>query len=1183
MLNIFDGPASHGASWHSAHAYGTPRTVHHRAIKFLDEVSPGGYDGVGRGSFKLPADAYQSTPPFPPESMLLLRFQYFLLAVVVARLLTSASGALADDAVDFNQDIRPLLSGNCLVCHGPDEGSREADLRLDTEAGSQDDLGGYAAIVPGDPGASEMIERLTTDDVDMRMPPEGKGRVFTPDDVELVRRWIDQGAHYARHWSYVKPERPPLPTVTAKAWPINPIDHFVLAKLEAEGLTPSPAADRLTLARRVALDLTGLPPTWQEASDFASDPRTDAYEIYVDRMLAKPAFGERWASVWLDLARYADSAGYADDPLRTIWAYRDYVIRSLNENKPFDEFTIEQIAGDLMDDPSESQLIATAFHRNTMTNNEGGTNDEEFRNVAIVDRVNTTMAVWMGTTMACAQCHTHKYDPITQDEYFQFFDFFNQSEDFDQRDERPVLSIWSDEQQERRQELQTNIAGLKKTLDHSTPEINAAQNEWLTQLTTPATWQALPPTSATRNDTSLEIDNQGWITVASDATDTGEIALTCAMDSPLAGFRLEVPVGDEDVLELSDVRAAWKPAPPTAVDARYVRIDLPGVKKMIHLAELQAFANGVNIAAGATATQSSTGFGGQVQYAIDGNTDGEFKSGSVTHTAIQKDPWLELDLGSMQPIESLAIWNRTDGGESILQRLAGFKISMLDEKHKIVWQQSPPEVPSPNSRYSTSGEVPIELTAIDHDGRSYVANSVEKLSGGVLTIRFAISPADPRRFRLSMTSDAQVTQWGDVPAKIQQAIQKPASGRTNSERDQIAKYYRSISPLLDDGRSQLETLRSELTSLKPSTSVPVMRDLPEGQRRVTKVQRRGSYLSTGGEVTAGVPAAFHGLQLAGDAQPDRMTLARWLVDEDNPLTSRVIANRHWEQIFGTGLVETSEDFGSQGEMPSHPELLDYLAAELRDGGWDLKQLLRLLVTSATYRQSSRATPELLEIDPANRLLARGPRFRASAEVVRDQALFVGGLLSDKMYGPPVQPLQPNLGLSAAFGSATDWKTSDGEDRHRRGLYTRWRRSSPYPSMAQFDSPNREVCTIRRIRTNTPLQALVTLNDPVYIEAAQALARRAALAESDPQRRITFLFERVLLRDPSGAETDRLLDFVDELTAYYRDHSEEATAMATDPLGPLTGELAPQSMTTELAAWTVLGNVILNLDETLMKR
>ena len=384
--------------------------------------------------------------------------------------------ASAEDQIDFNREIRPLLSANCFACHGPDEAERAADLRLDTQSGSREDLGGYAAIVPGDLENSEVMARLTSDDEDLRMPPEGKGRRFTEDEIDLIRRWIQQGGDYAKHWSYEAPVRPDLPTVKDKDWPRNPVDYFVLSRLEAEGLRPSPEADRLVLARRLALDLTGLPPTWEEAMAFVHDERDNAYEVYVDSLLAKDAFGERWARVWLDLARYADSAGYADDPPRTIWAFRDYVIRSLNENKPFDQFTIEQIAGDLLDSPTDQQLTATAFHRNTLTNNEGGTNDEEFRNVAVVDRVNTTMAVWMGTTMACAQCHTHKYDPITQEEYFKFFAFFNNSEDADRRNESPTTSIWSTEQVQQKADYADRISQLQSRMNQSTPELVEAQS-----------------------------------------------------------------------------------------------------------------------------------------------------------------------------------------------------------------------------------------------------------------------------------------------------------------------------------------------------------------------------------------------------------------------------------------------------------------------------------------------------------------------------------------------------------------------------------------------------------------------------------------------------------------------------------------------------------------------------------
>ncbi|TWU34238.1 PSD1 and planctomycete cytochrome C domain-containing protein [Novipirellula artificiosorum] len=753
--------------------------------------------------------------------------------------------ARADESIDFNRDIRPILFSKCVSCHGPDEGSREAGLRLDTESGAVQDLGGYAAVVPGNPGASELVLRIASDDEDMRMPPTDKGKPLSDDEIDLFQNWIQQGGAYAKHWSYKKPIRPAQPSIEGDQWVCNPIDAFVLAKLEAQGMSPAPEADRLTLARRLSIDLTGLPPTWEEAKAFADDPSDQAYEAYVDSLLAKPSYGERWARVWLDLARYADSAGYADDPPREIWAFRDYVIDSLNQNKPFDQFTIEQIAGDLLAEPTEEQLIATAFHRNTMTNSEGGTNDEEFRNAAIIDRVNTTMAVWMGTTMACAQCHTHKYDPISHTEYFQFFAFFNHTADHDQKDERPVLELWSDEQTAARTALQHEIEAVKAQSNAPHPELLA--------------------------------------------------------------------------------------------------------------------------------------------------------------------------------------------------------------------------------------------------------------------------------------------------------------------------------------------LQQELEKTKPRATVPIMQELPTNKRRTSTIQIRGNYLSKGEEVHESTPQAFH--PLSDPTSPDRLDLAKWLVDPENPLTARVIANRHWEQLFGIGIVESSEEFGSQGELPSHPQLLDWMAVELQENGWDLKSLLKTIVMSATYRQTSATNEILQQADPRNRLLARGPRFRVSAEMVRDQALFASGLLSDIMGGPPANPPQPELGLKAAFGGKTDWTTSAGPNRYRRGIYTSWRRSSPYPSMAQFDAPNREVCTIRRIRTNTPLQALVTLNDPVYVEAAQALARRMITAGETEREKIQFAFRVCLTRNPTNQEIDRIKTLYTDAHKVFLKDAKAAAAMATDPIGePIDGmDLA------ELAAWSVVGNVLLNLDELLMKR
>ena len=737
-------------------------------------------------------------------------------------LFTSVQAIPADELIDFNRDIRPILSNRCFTCHGPDESQRWGGLRLDVRESAIDQAdSGERAVVPGVPEHSELIARVTSDDQYMRMPPPDTGPALTQDQVRRLIAWIRQGAVYAGHWSYVKPQRPPLPDPAAvladvdpaeperwKNWPRNEIDHFVLERLARESLLPSPKADRYALIRRVTLDLTGLPPTLEQIDQFVHDDAPDAYERLVDRLLDEPGYGEHWARLWLDLARYADSAGYADDPPRTIWAYRDWVIAALNDNMPFDQFTIEQLAGDLLPEPTEQQLVATAFHRNTMTNNEGGTDDEEFRNTAVVDRVNTTMAVWMGTTIDCAQCHHHKYDPISQEEYFRLFAILNNSEDADRRDESPVLSL---------------------TTEHG------------------------------------------------------------------------------------------------------------------------------------------------------------------------------------------------------------------------------------------------------------------------------------------------------------------------------------------------------------ATSVPILRELPEDRRRRTFVQLRGNFLDRGDEVTEGLPSAFHA---PPEGEPlNRLTLARWLVDEENPLTARVVANRYWETLFGRGIVVTSEEFGTQGDLPTHPELLDWLATELVRLRWDRKAFLRLLVTSATYRQSSRVTQSLLELDPDNRWLSRGPRFRMSAEMVRDQALFVAGLLSPKMYGPPVNPPQPALGLSAAFGSGIDWKTSAGEDRYRRGLYTMWRRSNPYPSMTAFDAPSREICTIRRDRTNTPLQALVTLNDPVYIEAAQALARRMTTAGSTPAEQAVHGFRLCVARPPNETELQQLTDLYQRARRAFASDAEAAKKMATEPLGP-----APEEVDViDLAAWTVVANVLMNLDEMLMKR
>jgi hypothetical protein len=923
--------------------------------------------------------------------------------------------------IDFNSQIKSLISNRCIACHGPDEEKRKAGLRLDTFEGATRDLDGYSAIAPGNPEDSEILFRVALPKGDdERMPPKGKGEPLSKEEVALLTEWIKQGAKYDKHWSYKQTVRPEVPAN------VHPVDYFIGKRLKEEGLKQSTKADRRTLARRVSLDLTGMPPKIEEVNAFVADKDPKAYEKFVDRLLARPEFGEHWARMWLDLARYADSAGYADDPARTIWAYRDYVIRAFNKNLPFDEFTIEQLAGDLLPEPTEDQLVATAFHRNTQTNNEGGTNDEEFRNVAVVDRVNTTFATWMGTTMACANCHTHKYDPITHEEYFKVFDILNQTEDSDKRDERPLFQVKDESSEQRRAPLRKQIEELRATIKGETKE-------------------------------------------------------------------------------KPKVVAPSRKGP---LKARYVRIINPDKQSYLHLAEVEIHQGDKNLALSGKATQVSTGYNGPAKLAIDGNTNGDyFVSKSVTHTAKADGPWLEIDLGSEQAIDRVLVFNRTDGGAG--NRLQRFWAVAHDSKRNPVWAHLSKKTPNP--------------------------------------------------------------KWEGKLPKTHEALSK-------GEKDFLASYLKIDQPSPgDELTKKLKDLEKKLAGIKGPT-VPIFRELAKDKRRKTHIHLRGSYLSKGDQVDAGFPVALFPAP-EGVENPTRLDLARWLMDEKNPLTARVSVNRFWEKIFGIGLVATSEEFGSQGELPSHPKLLDWLATEFVRTKWDVKAFIKLLVTSETYLQNSHVTDEMGARDPVNRLLARGPRIRLSAEMVRDQALSVSGLLSSKMYGPPVRPLQPNMGLRAAFGGGIDWKTSAGEDRYRRGIYTMWRRSNPYPSMATFDAPNREVCTVRRDRTNTPLQALVTLNDPVYVEAAQSLARKMIAGGETPADRLKSGFEACLSRPPTKQELDRLVKLFDQVRIRYAEDAELAKKMATNPIGP-----APKDANlVDLATLTVAGNILLNLDEMLMKR
>lgn len=1024
-------------------------------------------------------------------------------------------GAFSFAEIDFNREIRPILSENCFRCHGPDPdarkgGSREkGKLRLDTSDGAQMDLGGYAAIVPGKPNESELIYLVSTDIEEDRMPPKKEGKPLSAEQIALLGQWISEGGEYDIHWSYQKPKRPTLPKFASSEFRLhNPIDSFVANRLVSAKLPQAPEADRNTLARRAALDLTGLPPTLAEVEAFVHDPAMNAFDRYLDRLLQKPAYGEHWARMWLDLARYADSAGYADDPSREIWGFRDYVIRSFNENKPFDQFTIEQIAGDLLDNPSVDQRVATAFHRNTKTNSEGGTIDEEFRNEAVVDRVNTTMAVWMGTTIDCAQCHTHKYDPITQEEYFKMFALFNNTADEDRKDEKPVIALFSEIQNEKRAQIEATLSSLKESLKakRSDPSNFERRYHWERALISGTSWRALKPPPADMKAASgapFSINTAGVIEIAENSRPQDTYTL-----------KVKIPNG---IQRITSIKLEVFPSQNSSTT-----VSNPDSEWVINEFEIRL-----------------VGSEPEEPAEDDSNSDEEDPPPKA-----EKTPKLKIDRSTAsfeQEWYSVdALYDRVSN-----DRFSGWAVQgNVNSPNEAVLELALPIEPAENQS--------LEFKLIQ--------NFPEKKT---------------KRFRLSISDRA--VPFPAVPASLKTVLEKDPKRRSAAEEDELVAFFSLHDPEAKETHSRIAQLEKELKEIEPITVVPVMRQVATNQLRKTNLQYRGNYLDKGPEVKAGVPAIFH--SLSHGAPTNRLALAYWLVDENNPLTARVVVNRYWEALFGIGIVSTSEEFGSQGDLPSHPDLLDWLAVEFKESGWNVKHLLKLIASSATYRQSSKTTPANYERDPANRLLARGPRFRISAEMVRDQALAVSGLLDRKLYGPSVNPPQPEFGLKAAFGSDTDWKTSEGADRYRRGIYTTWRRSNPYPSMAAFDAPNREFCTVRRERTNTPLQALVTLNDPVYIEASQALGRKMSLHKGMLPEKIEYGFESCLIRKPTDQESKILVDLFSDARNRYSLSPGDAYKMATDPIG----ELPEGSDAVEIAAWTVVGNALLNLDEMFLKR
>lgn len=1014
----------------------------------------------------------------------------FAALVLTSALSVLASLSIAAEPVDFNRDIRPILAGSCFKCHGPDEATRKAGLRLDERnAALQSARSGERAIVPGELAASELLRRVTTSDADDLMPPPKDGERLSPDQIGKLKQWIAEGAAYRKHWAYENPVTPELPAVQQTDWPRTGLDYFVLARLEAEGLAPTPEAPRTTLIRRLSLDLTGLPPTPGEVAKFVNDPDPKAYERLVERLLSSPHYGERWARPWLDLARYADTNGYEADHRRTIWPYRDWVINALNADLPFDQFTIEQLAGDLLPNATREQKIATGFHRNTMVNTEGGTDDEEFRTAALVDRVNTTFTVWLGSTMACAQCHTHKYDPFTINEYYQALAILDQTADKGKAN-APELPLPTPEQKMKQDEINASIKLLQDRLDTQTTELDAAQAGWEAGLRAKgqklgAAWQVLPPaTMSTTNGVTLEQQADGSIFAGGELPDNSLYELTATSDgAKYQAFRLEA---------LTDERL------PLGSSGRHEEGDFTV-------------------------------------------TDFRVLIESADGTAVEQVPfslaWADFSMNGYE------VRKAVDDSDT-----SGWAIAAYEEKNRTnrfaVFVAERPFGFGPGSRYT------IRI----HQNSSRAQHLLGRF-------RLALAGGDPADHRA----------LGEVPDKIRGLVLADATDRGEDQRTEVAKHFRSITPLLADTRNQLAELRKQLPQGIPSTLVLEAVEEP----RETHVMLRGNFLDKGDKVEPGVPAVLHPWP---EGEPvNRLTFARWLVAPENPLVGRVTMNRLWEAFFGTGIVITSEEFGSQGEPPSHPELLDWLAQELVRTGWSLKAMNRAIVTSATYRQAAVTTPDKLERDPFNRLFSRGPRFRMEAEMLRDYTLAVSGLLDRTVGGPSVFPHQPEGVWNNPYNSDR-WELSKDGDKFRRGLYTFWRRTAPYASFMAFDAPSREVACERRARSNTPVQSLVTLNDPAFVVAANSLARQVvALGGETFADRLDYAVLRTLARHANREELAEFGHLYEASRVKFEHDSNAAEQLVSIGLPkPDHGNLI------ELAAWMVVANVLLNLDEALSK-
>jgi hypothetical protein len=1022
------------------------------------------------------------------------------------------------EKVEFNRDIRPILD-KCLSCHGHDPKAIQAGLRLDNRAGAIKKLDdGQFAIISGHPEKSELIARINAKDPDLRMPPPSSNRVLSSEDKAMLAEWIKQGAEYKQHWAFVKPMRPALPKVAMKSWAKSPIDSFILAKLESQGLKPSPRANKETLLRRVSLDLTGLPPSPNEIANFLADKSANAYEKVVDRLLASPRYGERMAMDWVDNARYADSNGYQNDYERYQYRWRDWVIDAFNKNMPYDEFTVDQLAGDLLPHPTTDQIIATGFCRNNRLNTEGGAIPAEYHVEYTIDRVTTMSAVWLGLTTGCARCHDHKYDPITQKDFYSLCSYFNNVPETDIGEERPI-----------------NYPPLIKA---PYPEQTAEMSKLDARLL------ALGRLTTSKVAAS-EATAQQWQLKRSDSGD--------------------IPNGRIARLQLS--------SNPSADGTNLPKPKLVG-----------PFTGDLGRSTGAIHTDDRS--------YVDAGQVGDFE----WNTAFSYGAWIKRESDGGSPIarmDEAADYRGWDMHLVMGKPTVHIIHDWPKDAIKVVANEAIPKGQWTHVFVTYDGSAKASGIHIYVDGESAPFSvDTDHLTGSIRTATdlhigrrsgdgaVYVGEVDDPSLYSRQLSDSEVRQLSAIPA-AKVLLQIPVSQRTEDQRKEITRDW------LRDKDAEFKNLESQTIAVTKQRdtldaqipTVMVMKELPKPRDQFVLI--RGVYDKHGDKVTAATPK-FLPPPPAG-IPDNRLALAKWIVSPDNPLTARVTVNRMWERLFGTGIVETSEDFGTRSSFPSHPELLDWLATEIISKKWNLKAMWKELVMSSTYCQASDVTPKIEALDPANRLLARGPRFRLPAEVIRDQAMYAGGYLTEEIGGPSVHPYQPKGiwdELAGTNGNLRNYKNDTGPNLYRRSLYTIWKRTAPPPDMVLFDAPSREICTVRRPRTDTPLQALVLENDVTYVEAARGIAQRI-LREGgkSPGSRIDLAFRLLLGRNPKPSELAVLTKAIDREVARYDSDPKAAESLLKHGDLPLDSH----ENATQVAAYTVVASIILNMDETVTKK